>query len=297
MEFNSALSRWAIDVMALPEKERDTLLAWGMKDENLPLIARAYARTDEVRGKAARELAKLQNPESEWLLAQLLIDPSREVALNALDAVYDRKPTPKIVNAVWERATFSAMNQIRQRQARQKTINVRGRMVSVYEDPGAQSRAQDADVAVDVLIKYNDPQITERLDAMFKEVSASLSNPNDYRWRFLSPNYGDAGRVMSRLVDHYKPKEAVVFLVKVLAVESNDGSDTTVNNEKMRYSSRIDAIAMLAKMIGQEPDDYGIKKLANWGDRWLIKGGTAEEAAAVKKLQEWWKENRSKYEK
>jgi hypothetical protein len=131
---------------------------------------------------------------------------------------------------------------------------------------------------------------------MFKELASTMSNPNDYRWRIMSPNYGEAGRALARLVEHYKPREAVAFLFKVLAIESNDGSDSTMNNEKFRSSSRIDAAAMIAKLIGQDPDDYKIKRYANWGDRWMIKGGVPEEEAVVKKLQGWWKENRSKYE-
>jgi hypothetical protein len=297
MEFNAALSRWAIDVMALPEKDRNDLLAWGTKDENIPLIARAYNRNDDLRAKAAKELVNLNTPQAQWLLVQLLNDPSREVSLAAIDAVYDKKPAPRVVATLWDRATAAAMNQIHQRQPRQKQLNIHGRLVVIYDqDPNYQSRMQDAEVAVDALIHFNDPEITQRLDAMFKELASTMSNPNDYRWRIMSPNYGEAGRALARLVEHYKPREAVAFLFKVLAIENNDGSDSTMNHEKFRSSSRIDAAAMIAKLIGQDPDDYKIKRYANWGDRWMIKGGVPEEEAVVKKLQGWWKENRSKYE-
>jgi HEAT repeat protein len=299
MEFNSALSRWAIDVMALPEKQREELLKWGTKEENLPLLARAYGRSEEVRAKVAREIAKMEGPEADWLIVQLLNDPSREVGLLTMDAIFDRKPTTPIVSALWDRATLAAMNQIRQRQGKNKNINVRGRMINIYEqDYAAQARMQDVDVAVDVLLKYKDPLITERLNDLFTELASTMNNQGDYRWRVISPNYGDGGRALSRLIDAYKPKKSIPFLVKAIAMSNaNDGSDTTMgNNEKYRYSSRIDAAAMLIRAIGQDPDEYNVKKHQNWGDRWLIKGGVAEEEAMVKKLQTWWKEHSSEYE-
>jgi hypothetical protein len=130
---------------------------------------------------------------------------------------------------------------------------------------------------------------------MFKEMAASMTS-NDYRWRVISPSYGEGGRAISRLMEAYKPREAIPFLVKVLDMAPTDGYDTTVNNtEKVRYSSRIDAAALLLKAIGQDPDDYNIHKYSNFGDRWLLKGGQPEENALIRKLQTWMRAHPNDY--
>jgi hypothetical protein len=298
MEFNSAVSKWAVDVMALPASERDPFLKWGITDEHLPIIARAYNRKAEVRAKAAREIAKLSGPEPDWLLVQLLNDNDREVSLTAIDAVGDRPPTPAIMDCLWDRAVGVAMAQFRQRAQRQRNITIRGRTIVIYEqDPNLNgTRQQDVDVVVDILIGFKSDDVTNRLNAMFKEMTSTMTSGNDYRWRVISPNYGEGGRALSRLVDAYKPREAVPFLMKVVGMENTDGYDTTVNNnEKVRYSTAIDGAALFIKAIGQDPDDYGLKKYQNFGDRWLIKGGQPEENELKKKLQAWWKVHQKEY--
>ncbi|HVX83589.1 MAG TPA: hypothetical protein VH253_02110 [Phycisphaerae bacterium] len=288
MEFNGAVSRWAVDVMALPESQRESLLQWGIRPENLPLIARAYNRDPQVRAKASREIAKFTGPEADWLLVQLLNDRDREVSLTTIDAVADRPISPPILDAIWDHAVGFAMNQFRQQSTPQRTISIRGRTIVIYNQNQNPYAQQDADVAVDVLIGMKSDKVTDRLNAMFKEMAGSMTNNNDYRWRVISPNYGEGGRAISRLMEAYKPKEAVPFLLKVLNMDISDGYDTTVNNnEKVRYSSRIDAAALLLKAIGQDPDDYNIHKYSNFGDRWLLKGGQPEENTLVRKLQTW----------
>lgn len=253
-----------------------------------------------MRAAGARELAKIEGEQTTWLLAQLINDPDREVALNAMDAVWDRPPSPLIVEALWNRATGYTMNQIRPPTPRTRMINIRGRAIQVYDqDYNNNSRLADGDVAADVLLRYKSPAIGEKLNGVFVELEASLNNPNDYRWRVISPNYGgDGARSFLRLVEAYKPKESVPALVKMLAMtnNNNDGGDTTINNnEKVRYSTRIDAAALLIKIIGQDPDDYNVRKYPNWGDRWLIKGGMDEENELVKRIQKWWKANAREY--
>ena len=298
MEFNNALSHWAIDVMALPDGKRQAMLNWGLTADHLPLIAKAYNRKEGVRASVAKDLGKIDGDEASWILCQLLNDSDREVSLLTLDALWDRSSTPDIVDALWNRATGAATAQFRQRQPRVRMINVRGRMIQVYDqDYNYNSRIQDADVAVDLLVKYKSPVIVEKLDALFTEMNTTLANnPQDYRWRILSPNYGEGGKAMSRLVETYKPKTVVPFLMKAVQNPSQDGYDTTVgNNEKARYSTRIDAAAVLLRVVGQDPEDYEIRKFANYGDRWMIKGGVAEENEMVKKIQTWWRANAKDY--
>jgi hypothetical protein len=298
MEFNNAVSRWAVDVMALPDAQRETFMKWGIRDENLPLIARAYNRKPEVRAKVARDIAKIPGPEADRLLVQLLNDRDREVSLTTIDAIAERPPSPPIMDVLWDHAVSAAVNQFRPRPSRQKNLTIRGRTVVLYDqDPNANpNNSQDVDFAVDVLIGYKSDEVTDRLNKLFKDMTSSLTSNNDYRWRVISPNYGEGGRALSRLMEAYKPREAIPFLLKVLAMENTDGYDTTVNNnEKVRYSSRIDAAALLLKSTGQDPADYNIRKYANFGDRWLLKGGQPEENEMIKKLQAWGRAHHKDY--
>lgn len=298
MEFNNALSRWAIDVLALPEAQRQKLLNWGLDEDNIVLVAKAYARQDDVRAAAAKELAKQKGEAATWMLCQLLMDTSREVSLTAMDAVYEREPEDAVIEALWTRATAYTYNQLQQRQTRYKTITVRGRTIQVYDqDYAANQRMQDADVATDVLIKYKQDSIRKRLDGLFVEMESTLvANPNDYRWRsILSPNYGSNAMTFSRLVEEYRPKKALAFVVKALQSNYQDGYNTNVNNKQYRQSTRVDMAALFALLTNQDPGDYNLEKVANYNNRWMVLGQEKEEEESVRKLLKWWKEHHKEF--
>ncbi len=296
MEFNSALSRWAIDVLALPEPRRDAFLKWGLSPEGLPLVVRAYARKDEVRATAAKDLAKLDGDAPMWLLEQLVNDPDREVSLRAMDAIWDKPATPQLVDILFTKATAAIINQYRQRPQRIRTINVHGRIIQIYDqDVLANQRMQDGDIAADLLIRMKSPLVNAHLADLFNEMTAAIKDPNDYRWRLLSPNYGGGGQTITRLVEAYKPKEAVCFLMKVLDTTYQDGSNASINNVSYRYSMRIDAAALLLHLTGQDPETYKIRKIANFGDRWVMQGQEKEEGEMVRALQQWWYEHYKEY--
>lgn len=308
LEFQQAVSRWAGDCMALPATERDAMLAWGASDHVLPLIGQLYSRSTDTRIAAVRELGKLQAPPERvnWLLLQVINDADRAVALSAMDVIYYRVPDAAIVDAVWNRATGYLQQQLRggARQGRNRTIQVAERTITYYEQEATVSRAlPDADIAADLLVKFRDGRVGEKLDELFRDLGRNLqAGAGDNRWRMISPNYGggDSARVLTKLLDAYQPKEAVRFLAKVLEVPAQDGSDTMFNfngqQEKVRMSSRIDAALMLVRATGQTADDFGFIRMPNYSpERWALKGGAAEEQAMVKKLQEWWKEHAKDY--
>ncbi len=301
MELNAALSRWAIDVMFMPEVKRQAMIEWGLKAENMMLVARAYSRKVEVRAEMPKELAKLKTDTAnvDWMLLQLLNDDDREVSLKTVDAIWDRAITPEMVDALWSRASAYAMNQVRPRQQKQRMVTVRGRTIQIYEQDQSYNRTQDAELAAELLTKAKAPVIADRLNDVFTDLAATVNNPNDSRWRSLiSTNYGgDSAKAMIRLIEAYKPKEAVPFMLKALNAPAQDGNDTTVdnNNEKVRYSSRIDAAALLISVSGQNKEDFNVRKYSNYGDRWMLKGSVAEENELVKKLNAWWRAHAKEY--
>ena len=297
MEFDNALSRWALDALTLAEPQRKAMLAWGLAPENFPLIARAYSRKTETRAAAAKDLAKLNNDNAIHILGQLLDDHDREVSLTAMDALWDKTPTPAIIDALWDRSVAMAMQQFRPRPVNTKNINVHGRIVQVqdYDYNYYNIRMQDADVAVDVLNHMKSPLVATKLNELFTDF-LNIKDANDYRWHLLSPNYGQGGLALSRLIDAYKPKTAVVFLVKSLRSNNNDGYNNQMNNIQYRLSSRIDSAALLLKITGQDPDDFKLKKTPNFGDRWVLEGTEKEEEAMIKKVEAWWKIHGNEYD-
>jgi len=296
MEFNSSLSRWAIDVLALPDARRDAIMKWGLSPEGLPLVVRAYARKDEIRAAAPKDLAKADGEGPMWLLEQLVNDPDREVSLMAMDASWDKTATPQLVDVLFNKASGAVLAQFRQRAQHARMVTVHGRSIPIYDqDVLANQRMQDADVATDLLIHLKSPLVTERLAALFAEMTAAVKDPNDYRWRVLSPNYGGGGQTLTRLVEFYKPKEVVSFLVKVLGTTVQDGNMATINNVPYRYSFRIDTAAMLVRLTGQKAEDYKLQKLANYGDRWMLQGGEKEESDLIRSLQDWWRDHAKEY--
>ena len=297
MEFNNSLSRWAIDVLALPPKKREAMMQWGLEPKHLPLIAKAYARRDEVRAKAAKEIAQLEGEIPMWFLGQLLNDSDREVSLSTMDALWDKTPTPEMVDILFNKVIAYPMQNFRPRPNQSKNITIRGRVITIYANQNQSQQMQDADVAADLLIKMKNPLVREKLVGLFTELTTAMKNPNDYSWRMLSTNYGgDASKSVGRLIEAYKPPEAVVFVMKTLDNNrQQDGYNNNINNVQYRYSSRIDMVGLLVKMTNQDPDDYKLKKIANYGDRWMIKGQEKEEEEMLVQVQDWWREHWKEY--
>jgi hypothetical protein len=299
LDFNQAVARWASDVMALPADERKAMLAWGTNDAVMPLIGQLYGRDVDTRLQAVKDLAKLQGATAQvnWMLLQLLNDPERAVSLTAMDVLYYRPPDAAIITALWNRATAQAQANLRNvgRPSRYRSITVGERSLQVYDNEQAnyQRNNTDVDIAADLLVKFKDPQVGEKLDELFVELGRTMTNANDSRWRVVTPNYG-GGQVFSKLIDAYQPKEAVRFFARVLEQTTQDGNDSTMpingQPEKVRMSSRIEAAVMLLRATGQNMEEYGLVRMPNYTpERYALKGGVAEEQAMVKKLQEWWK--------
>jgi hypothetical protein len=300
MEFNQALSRWAIDTLNLPPEQRDAMLKWGLSKEGYPLVAQAYARDPERRAAAALALSKLKNASATGLLGMLLDDDDRFVSLSAMDALWDKPLSTAMVDSLWNKATAQVMQQYRQRPQKVKNITVHGRTIVVYEQQYDGNRMQDADVAADVLINTKNPDVKDRLNNLLQDFLTNIKDPNDYRWRMLSPNNGDGGRILSRLIEAYKPKLAFTFVIRSLNSQMQDGYVNQINNLNYFQSSRVDAMGLFLKLTDQDPETFRVRKVANFGDRWMLQvdakpgdqaGAMKEEQKLAHKLLAWWAEH------
>ncbi len=93
MEFNLALSKWAIDAMQLPETQRAEALAWGLSPEGMQLVGRAYSPRADIRSAGIAEMGKVPGLAVSILLTKMMSDPDRETSIAAMDAMWDRPPT------------------------------------------------------------------------------------------------------------------------------------------------------------------------------------------------------------
>ena len=306
MQFNESLSRFAMDMLELPAEQRRKMLAWGFDPQHVDAVNLAYAADSDRRVEGARALAQFKGPEADTLLAVLVDDYERDASLAAMDVMGDRPASDILVDALWRKAVEYPMmqfgqnyglglmeqNAISRTSGSPKTLNIHGRMVQIYDyERGTMQysrRVMDGDVACEILVGWKAPRVEEKLVALFAMLAEPRNDPNKMRWRILSPDYGYTGVNLRRMVEAYRPKAAVPYLIARLSTGAGDGYNQMINNQMYRYSARVDALALLVKVTDQNAEDYKLVNMPMWGGRWLMAGDEKQEEAAAKKMKEWW---------
>jgi len=308
LEYNSAVYRWAAEAAGLPPDQRDATLNWGLSGDNLDLIADAYGSDAEAKSEAIRRLAKQEvSAGTDSTVRMLIAGRDREASLLMVDSIYDRKPSPGIVDAVCDRAFGYQLIQLRLRQqpAAVHTLTLHGRGINVPDSPNSgftnnNASQQDSEVAADLLISWNNSHAADRFEAYFTEMTAAAGTTlNDGRiLNLLSPNNA-VSITLGRLVDVYKPKTLVPMCVKVFESAPFNPNDQNINNnnvnEKYHSSSRIDAAAMFARTTGQDPASLGLVRFPNYSNSWMIKGSGGEENELLKTIHAWLKDHGKDY--
>jgi hypothetical protein len=308
ISFNAAMNRFLAEAMTDTDPAaRDAWIRWGLSPDHMKQVAAVYDNDPATRVMAARDLAGVPGPEVDHLLAILIRDPDREVALRAIDSAWDRAPGDAIVDALWEKGVLLGLRQIgvnyglpglttalgNDTPPVNRTIIVRGRAFPVGMDQqDTANRMADASIAVDLLLAYNHDKVRARIDNLF----IALAPPHGDRQaltRAMSPNYGDPALQLRRLVEAYSPPHALPSILAALGAAggNSDGYTTNMNGRNYRISSRIDLFAIALDMLQESHDDYGLVRLNNWGNRWVFDGTEEEENKSVKKILEFWKEH------
>jgi hypothetical protein len=285
MAFDDGLARWIMDTMALPIAERTEILKWGLSPEGCAIIAKAYSTKTEDRADAARALAKIKGEQAAGLLARLLDDDEREVYLAAMEAVWDRTASPAMVRVLWARAVESSnfgMGIVLNGVAPQK---FRGRVLPTIYNNRNINKAQDADVATEVLLNSKSPLLNQ----MIVSYLGQLAKNQMLATNMLMP-YNQNSQNFFKLLDAYLPKEAVPILMKL-------ATTSTVqkwNSQNYFASNRTLAIVAILKISDQQTEDFGLKRNPQMNNMWgFTKEGDEDEA--LKKLRLWWSANREKY--
>jgi hypothetical protein len=303
MEFNEALSKWAIAAMELPDAQRAEVLKWGLSDDGMQVVGRAYSPRADVRVQGIAEMAKVPGTAVSILLGKMVMDSDRVVSIAAMDGLWDRPATPETLSALWQKSVVSmaAMYGGQRTDVRNRIINFHGRAVNVITGPGYNNgNYEDGAIATDVLVHLHSPDTETRLKTFLAEFANGPIDPNNgaYRYQMFLPNYGGPGQDMQRLIDAFKPKEIVsVYMHFLLAQTMNDGNngETDIGGKKYRYGTKLDMIGRVCKATDQEPDTYGIKKIPQLGDRYVIDATDKGDDAAMTKLKAWWEQHKAEY--
>ena len=323
LAFREGLSNFSAAALQVPAPQRQALLDWGFssgKDGGVQIVGLAFAGNSQDRIQAAQLLGDADGPAADWVLAQLIRDEDREVSLNAMDAAWDRDPAPEIINALWDKSVIFAFEQNGYREESQarksfgpqnngpqnnvpRVIKVGDRNVQVFDnDLRLGCCVADNDVATDLLIDFQSPLVQEKIESLFQQVidmkfTSANNSAAQFRLYLISPNYPPVGSNMQRLMEAYKPRNVVNLLADMILSPARDGWDNQFNNQALRFSTRIDAMGLLCRLVDLDKDEFKLVKRQEYGNRWGLAGKAEEEEAAVKKIKTWWQEHKSEFEK
>jgi hypothetical protein len=291
LKFNAGLSHWILDTMALPDPQRRALLAFGLQPNLLPIVAKVGADATDARIEAIHDLSQLHDPLATDILAPLLEDNDRAVYIAAMEAAWDREPRDAIVDRLWERAVDAGFAVYSPQVNLQQTIHFRGEELGqTFYDNAAFRHMQDGDIACDVLIHLQAPQVAGKLTAFFQRVDAALNGPDamarDNRQWMYGVNSAPMKNVY-RLLNAYQPPEVLPFLYRLATGPARQPFNGQVNNLHFFWSNRTLPLATLLLLTNQNPASYKLTQINRPVGNWAF-ATQLDEDAAVKKLQAWW---------
>jgi len=296
MNFQEALSRFLLVAAEETEPRREMLIHWGLSPEGAKVLAVAFSSDSSTRVDAAHMVVGIDGQAADWVLARLIDDAEREVSLTAINAAWDREPSPDVVDALWQKAVEYPLTQYRINMGMGSGIAPRvavlhGRTIQLDGyDYSLAMRMMDGDVATDLLVAYKSDVVEKKITDFMDSLAIMKSNPNMHPFQMLSSYNGSQGLNFERLLMAYRPKAAVVYLVGVVASNfNNDGWEQMMNNQMYRCSTRVDALGILAKLTDQDKDDFNLARVPQWGNRWMLAGTLDNEEKAARKMLNWWK--------
>lgn len=286
LEFNGAISRWALNAMQLTSPEREKQLAWGLDAGNLPMMAKLYSTRVKDRIAGVRELAKMKDEQALLLLARMLEDPERAVYLAAMEEVEKKPATDAVVDVLWSRAVELPMGNMGIRMGGGRQVMFRGMNLGMaWDTAGSSNRVQDATLAGDVLVTLKPPQLRERLVQLYERAAQAYAEEGAGRtgvsWQMLptSPSMRNAGR----LVEALKPREILPHLMRMIESNHPNLGGQTINrgnNTKPVYlTQRAVFMAQAAIVLGAKPQDYLMEANAQFGTTWVFPDADAEKKA------------------
>jgi len=298
LEFDDGLIRWIQDFLKSSRDERDAQLQLISHPDVLPILSKIFSTQTSRRTEGIAELAKLDFPGVDLLLARMIDDEDRAVSVAAMEGVWDRKPTTPIVDALWRRAVEAGMSRnFHYITPTSPAISFRGRPLSGVSTGIVYSRGTDGDIAAEILIHFQTSQVNDKLIAFFRQAAETASRPDATNTQLMAYSiFYPSIRNAYTLLQSYKPAEAIPSLFSLATcrmVQHNEYSDQA---NKFYASNRTTALATLVMLTDQREEDYHLKQLdrGTAGTLWVCSSFEDEEAA-VAKLRVWWIANGTKF--
>jgi hypothetical protein len=313
LEYNAALSRWALDVLKLPAEQRAALATWGTTPQVAPLLARIYGKDAPERAKAIAELAQDKSPNVNTLLAKLIRDEDAAVRNAAIAGARTRPADPAVIEALWGLATGTGgedqaeaikglppgvhvmmgkaiARNFKMMQGRAlggiANVVVQGNINGVpFGNIGGQEDHSDDSQAVAALIAFKDPSVAAKVRAYFQEAKPAADVPAG-AMRMMFGGGGDpAMQNVLTLAEAYKVTEVIPHLMKTVTDGAVNTQSVTINGTTYCTSNRTDAMAAVCLISGQKPEDYKLTKAPEL-NAWTTPDA-ASEGAAADKLTKW----------
>jgi hypothetical protein len=311
------LAGWTNQTMSEPLERRTKLLDWGLSKEKAMVLSRVYAQSNRVRLEGIRQLAKMpdESAECNWTLSRLINDRETPVRAAAMAAVWSRKPTQDVVNALWYRAVAGPL-------ARESggggggggmrimpfDGDVMGHMLKV-DFPGSEPMQFgeedesmyhfDAQLAADVLIHLKSDLVADKVRAHVADRAKAGKN-------LALDSDPESTLVSHRLVEVYKVKEAIPLLAAEALGAQTDEMGGDMNGRPFIWSRRTMAIGTLLTLIGKDPGDFELMRMRNFGETrgWMwgtdmdqqeMMQGNMSDGAPVRAFYAFWKDHHAEY--
>ncbi len=282
LDFNINLDRWTMSVIKLPQEKRMAMFDWGIQPTVLPLVGAAFARRAEVRATAATGLAKLSGNNSNWILDRLLGDSRRVVYLSTMAALWDHKPSAKMVQIVFHRAVGN-MTMYSGATTRQ-LVKFNGQKIFIMHFVNYWQQAQDGQYAAQLLEHWHPVQLKAML-MNYTEKLARNAGANDI---LQNPSMLQ-GRNFIHLFTQYKPLLAAPYLLNLICRPQTNQINFMFNNQSVHWDNRTIPLYLLVLLSGHKPQHYHFFKSALYGGSWLFNTQVQEETT-IKAMLKFWKQ-------
>lgn len=282
MDFNINLDRWTMAVIKLPREKRMAMFNWGLKPAVLPLVGGAFARRADIRASSAAGLAKLPGDNSNWILDRLLRDQHRVVYLSTMAALWNRKPSAKMVQIVFHRAVGN-MTMYSGATTRQ-VVHFNGQPIFIMHFVNYWQQAQDGQYATQLLQHWHPAHLKSML-VNFTEKMARQGGANDI---LQNPSMLQ-GRNFIALFSQYKPLLAAPYLLNLICRPQTNEINFVFNGQNVHWDNRTIPLYLLVLLSGHQPQHYHFFKSALYGGSWLFNTQVQEETT-IKAMLKFWKQ-------
>lgn len=305
LEIQKGLVNWTAAVLEAPAEQRKSLLAWGCQAKVAPIIGKVYSLKCAQRVAGVKALGKLERVEDgggmgvDWLLAYLLQhEDDSAVRFQVLASLYERKPQPVTVEALWKLALGGQQDASESSDSRgefpDKYFKVNFPGVDPEQLPdffNGEDIGDEVPLAAKVLIQFKDPSLERRLTELLKKQLKNEQLTPLTRGQYWYTNF-------HQLLATYQIKAAIPYLACMATSGPSDESTIDTDQRSWYDTNRTEALGTLLELAGLSPEEYHLYRMTASqtvrGEVWVT-DTEAHEQEAVEQFHAWWKQHYKDY--